>query len=61
LTTSYLDEGPTWAPNGRVIMFFREAGGTGPRLWTVDVTGHIEQAEPYPGSASDPAWSPLLN
>ena len=61
LTTSYLDEGPTWAPNGRVIMFFREAGGAGPRLWTVDVTGRIEQAEPYPGSASDPAWSPLLN
>ena len=61
LTTSYLDEGPTWAPNGRVIMFFRESGGGGPHLWTVDVTGRIEQAEPYPGSASDPAWSPLLN
>ena len=61
LTSSYLDEGPTWAPNGRVIMFFREAGGGGPKLWTVDVTGRIEQAAPYPGSASDPAWSPLLN
>ncbi len=61
LTTSYLDEGPTWAPNGRVIMFFREAGGGGPRLWMVDVTGRIEQVAPYPGSASDPAWSPLLN
>ena len=44
LTTSYLDEGPTWAPNGRVIMFFREGGGGGPRLWTVDVTGQIAQA-----------------
>jgi TolB protein len=61
LTTSYLDEGPTWAPNGRVIMFFREAGGGGPHLWTIDVTGRIEQPEPYSGSASDPAWSPLLN
>jgi TolB protein len=61
LTSSYLDEGPTWAPNGRVIMFFREAGGGGPKLWTVDVTGRIEQPAPYPGSASDPAWSPLLN
>jgi TolB protein len=61
LTTSYLDEGPTWAPNGRVIMFFRESGGGGPRLWTVDVTGRIDQAEPYSGSGSDPAWSPLLN
>jgi TolB protein len=61
LTTSYLDEGPTWAPNGRVLMFFREGHGGGPRLWTVDVTGKVELQEPYPGPASDPAWSPLLN
>lgn len=61
LTTSYLDEGPTWAPNGRVLMFFRETPGGGPRLWTVDITGQIAQAAPYPGQASDPAWSPLLN
>ena len=61
LTTSYLDEGPTWAPNGRVLMFFRQQPGGSPRLWTVDVTGRIIEAEPYPGAASDPAWSPLLN
>jgi TolB protein len=61
LTTSYLDEGPTWAPNGRVLMFFRQASGGEARLWTVDVTGRVEQPEPYEGSASDPAWSPLLN
>jgi TolB protein len=61
LTTSYLDEGPTWAPNGRVLMFFREALGAGPRLWTVDVTGRILRPAPYNGSGSDPAWSPLLD
>ncbi|WP_293406399.1 Tol-Pal system beta propeller repeat protein TolB [Phenylobacterium sp.] len=61
LTSSYLDEGPTWAPNGRVLMFSRETPGGAPRLWTVDVTGRIERAAPYPGSGSDPAWSPLLN
>jgi TolB protein len=61
LTGSYLDEGPTWAPNGRVLMFFREAQGGSSKLWTVDVTGRIERAAPYPGSGSDPAWSPLLN
>ena len=61
LTTSYLDEGPTWAPNGRVLMFFRQQPGGPPRLWIVDVTGRIIEAEPYPGAASDPAWSPLLN
>jgi TolB protein len=61
LTSSYLDEGPTWAPNGRVIMFSREGAGSGPKLWTVDVTGRVLQPVPYPGSATDPAWSPLLN
>jgi TolB protein len=61
LTTSYLDEGPTWAPNGRVLMFTRETSGGAPRLWTVDVTGRILRPAPYPGSGSDPAWSPLLN
>jgi TolB protein len=61
LTTSYLDEGPTWAPNGRVLMFTRESAGGAPRLWTVDVTGRIQAAAPYPNSGSDPAWSPLLD
>ena len=27
LTEGFHNEGPTWAPNGRVIMFFREAPG----------------------------------
>jgi TolB protein len=60
LTSSYLEEGPTWAPNGRYIMFFREPPGGMPSLWTVDVTGRVERAVPYPGGASDPAWSPRL-
>ncbi|WP_216839356.1 Tol-Pal system beta propeller repeat protein TolB [Caulobacter sp. S45] len=60
LTSSFLDEGPTWAPNGRVLMFSRETPGAGPRLWTVDVSGRNERLEPYPGGATDPAWSPLL-
>jgi TolB protein len=60
LTTSYLDEGPTWAPNGRVLMFSRETRGGASRLWTVDVSGRNERPSPYPGVATDPAWSPLL-
>src|SRR5262249_11714601 len=37
LTEGYHNEGPTWAPNGRVIMFFRDPGGNaGPMLYTVD-------------------------
>jgi TolB protein len=61
LTSSYLDEGPTWAPNGRVLMFSRQGAGGGSKLWTVDVTGRVLQPMPYPGAGSDPAWSPLLN
>jgi TolB protein len=61
LTSGYLDEGPTWAPNGRVLMFSRESPGGAPKLWSVDVTGRILQPVPYPGAGSDPAWSPLLN
>ena len=33
LTSGFLNEGPTWAPNGRVIMYFKEpAGAPGPHL-----------------------------
>jgi TolB protein len=62
LTEGYHNEGPTFAPNGRVIMFFRDPGGNaGPGLYTVDVTGRNELRVPTPGFASDPAWSPLLS
>ena len=61
LTDGYHNEGPTWSPNGRVVMFFRDPGGnSGPSLFTVDVTGRNEQRIPSPSFASDPAWSPLL-
>jgi TolB protein len=61
LTDGYHNEGPTWAPNGRVLMFFRDPGGAGgPHLFTVDVTGRNEQRIPTPTFGSDPAWSPLL-
>ncbi|WP_339830688.1 Tol-Pal system beta propeller repeat protein TolB [uncultured Parvibaculum sp.] len=62
LTEGYHNEGPTWAPNGRVLMFFRETRGAqgGPNLWTVDVTGHNERPAPTPTFASDPAWSPRI-
>ena len=61
LTTSYLDEGPTWAPNGRVLMFSPGNARRRLALWTVDISGRIVRPAPYPSAASDPAWSPLLN
>ena len=61
LTTSFLDEGPTFAPNGRVLMFYREtpgARGTA-QIMSVDVNGTNLRVARTPGAASDPAWSPL--
>jgi TolB protein len=62
LTASFLDEGPTWSPNGRVIMFFREtAGASGaPAIYSVDVTGRNLKRVKTPSFGSDPAWSGLL-
>ena len=66
LSESYLEEGPTWAPNGRVLMFYRQdrmdksGQGARARLYSVDLTGRNLQIVPTPGDASDPAWSPLI-
>ena len=61
LTTGFHNEGPTWAPNGRVLMFFRQdAGAGGPALHSIDLTGRHERKITTPNYGSDPAWSPLL-
>ncbi len=67
LSESFDVEGPTFCPNGRVLMFFRESaardsrgGGYSSRLVSIDITGFNERAVPTSGDASDPAWSPLL-
>jgi len=61
ISSGWEDEGPTWAPNGRVLMFTREIqGGRGAQMWSVDVTGRNERRVLTPGDASDPAWSPLI-
>ena len=62
LTEGYHNEGPTWAPNGRVLMFFRESPGPrgGPKLYTIDLTGYNERIVPTPAFGSDPAWSPTI-
>jgi TolB protein len=60
LTQDFLVEGPTWAPNGRVLMYFRQGRGGGSRLVSIDLTGSNQREVRTPGDASDPAWSPLL-
>ena len=59
LTASFLDEGPTWSPNGRVLMFFRETPGPlgAASLVSVDVTGRNLRYVETPSGASDPNWS----
>ncbi len=61
LSEGLLVEGPTFAPNGRVLMFYRESRAPGftSRLVSVDITGFGERVAPTPTDASDPAWSPL--
>ncbi len=61
LTDSWQDEAPTWAPNGRVIQFFRTAKGSGKTsIWQVDLTGSNERKLATPVDGSDPAWGPIL-
>ena len=60
LADGYLVEGPTWSPNGRVLMYFRQDRGSPVRLYSIDLTGYNERRIVTPAEASDPAWSPLL-
>ncbi len=65
LSTGFVVESPTWAPNGRTIMFARQEKSTPGkagivRLYATDITGNHERAIRIPGDGSDPAWSPLL-
>ena len=63
----YLVEAPTWSPNGRILMYFRQQapnkkgipGST--KIYAVDITGYNERMLITPVDASDPAWSPLLS
>ena len=66
ISKGYLVEAPTWAPNGRVLVYFKQerskTDGTGGkvRLFRVDITGYNEREIITPSDASDPAWSPLI-
>ena len=65
LADGFLVEGPTWAPNGRVLMYYKQqpfeadGGGGETALYRVDITGFNERRIITPSDASDPAWSPL--
>ncbi len=66
LAKGYLVEGPTWAPNGRVLMYFKQEApvddgkSASVNLFKIDITGFRETRIVTPSDGSDPAWSPLL-
>ena len=62
ITEGYHNEGPTFAPNGLFVMFFRDPGGEGGRQ---DLHGRHFRPRRVPGAdpgyASDPSWGPLMS
>ena len=65
LVNDFRVEAPTWAPNGRVLSYFRQGrsnsrGEVSSKIYTIDLTGFNERQVPTPIDASDPAWSPLI-
>lgn len=66
LSQGFLVEAPSWSPNGRVLVYFkqeptdRNGRGGSSKLYTIDLTGYNEREVLTPLDASDPAWSPLL-
>jgi len=67
LTENFYQEAPSWAPNGRVIIFYRETKtddkgeGFSAKLWSIDLTGYNERMVKTEKDASDPSWSSLLS
>jgi TolB protein len=68
LSEGWSMESPTFAPNGRVLAFYRETqardargGGYSSRLAQIDIAGFNERQMVTPTDASDPAWGPLLS
>ncbi len=67
LTENFYQEAPSWAPNGRVLIFYRETKtndkgeGFSAKLWSIDLTGYNERLVETETDASDPSWSSLLS
>ena len=67
LTENYYQEAPSWSPNGRVLIFYRETKsdsegkGFSAKLWSIDLTGYNERLVDTKTDASDPSWSSLLS
>jgi len=61
LSKGFLVESPSWAPNGRTLIFTKQATrNSQSKLYTVDITGQNELELKTKKPASDPSWSALL-
>ena len=67
LTENFYQEAPSWSPNGRLLVFYRETksgkdgSGFTAKLWSIDITGYNERQLKTETDASDPSWSSLLS
>ena len=67
LTENFYQEAPSWSPNGRVLIFYRETKsdsegkGFSAKLWSIDLTGYNERLVETETDGSDPSWSSLLS
>jgi len=67
ISSAFHVEGPTWSPNGRYLMYFKEertaedGSGGNSSLYSIDLTGYNERKIITPLGGSDPAWSPLMH
>jgi len=67
LTENFYQEAPSWSPNGRVLIFYRETKsdsegkGFSATLWSIDLTGYNERLIKTETDGSDPSWSSLLS
>lgn len=60
LTDTLLDESPSFAPNGRMVLYATEKGGKGV-LAAVSADGRVRQSLRFlQGDVREPAWSPYL-
>jgi len=59
LSSGPLDESPSFAPNGAVVIYAAQ-GRQGAELATVSVDGRIRQRLSQPGDVREPTWSSLI-
>lgn len=60
IASGYLVEGPTWSPNGRVVLFSHQDYSKKEKIFSVDITGYNKREIKTPFNAIDPEWSTNL-